>query len=358
MAPTRLRELGISIGFLPPGRNNTITDVPGVCVGHTTLIYDEPRIARTGVTVIMPRQGNIWQDNAFAGYHSFNGNGEMTGIHWLAESGLLCYPIVLCNTHQVGTAHEALVEYGQNKGLTTLSSLAIVAETWDGWLNDMDAFHLTKEHVVTAIENAKPGPVAEGNVGGGCGMICHDFKGGIGTSSRVVDTPSGQFTIGVLVQANHGDRKDLRVDGLPVGLELDYNHTPNAYDEAATVSSSIIIVIATDAPLLSVQCRRLAKRATIGFARVGGLGHNSSGDIFLAFATGNHIPSSGEKRHHVEMLPHHHLNSLFEGVIEAVEESILNALIAAETLHGYKGHTAYALPLDDLQQVMAKYGHE
>jgi D-aminopeptidase len=353
MSRARLRELGITIGRHPTGEHNAITDVPGVWVGHTTLIYDQPRIARTGATVILPREGNIWKDNAFAGYHVFNGTGEMTGMHWLAESGLLCYPVVLTNTHQVGTAHEALVAYGQRTGKTSLSSLAVVAETWDGWLNDLDAFHLTQKHVIAALEAAGPGPVEEGNVGGGTGMICHDFKGGIGTSSRLVETSSGQFTLGALVQANHGDRHNFRVDGIPVGQELDYDHTPNPFDEPASFPSSIIIIIATDAYLLPMQCQRLARRATLGLARVGGIGHNGSGDIFLAFATGNHI--TGNSPYDIKMLPNHHLNPMFEAAAEAVEESILNALTSAETMTGFKGRTAHALPLDELQRVVRKY---
>ena len=353
MQRARLRDLGIKIGRHPTGNHNAITDVPGVWVGHTTLIYDHPRIARTGVTVILPREGDIWKDNAFSGYHVFNGTGEMTGMHWLAESGLLCYPVVLTNTHQVGTAHEALVAYGQRTGQTDLSSLAVVAETWDGWLNDLDAFHLTHEHVIAALESAQPGPVEEGNVGGGTGMICHDFKGGIGTASRIVETPSGQFTLGALVQANHGDRYNFRVDGVPVGQELDYSQIPNPFDETTRPSSSIIIVIATDAPLLPVQCQRLARRAALGLARVGGIGHNGSGDIFLAFATGNHLSGSGPFE--IKMLPHHHLNPLFEAVAEAVEESILNAMTSAETMTGFRNRLVHALPLDELQRAMNRY---
>ncbi|MFL7891070.1 MAG: P1 family peptidase [Anaerolineales bacterium] len=355
MAGYRIRELGINIGHLHPGPYDAITDVPGIWVGQKTLIFDEPRIARTGVTVIMPREGDIWKDNAFAGYHTFNGTGEMTGMHWLEESGMLCYPVVLTNTHQVGTAHQALVAYGQESGQTTLSSLAVIAETWDGWLNDLDAFHITQENVIEALKSAKPGKVQEGNVGGGTGMICHDFKGGIGTASRVVETPSGTFTVGALVQANHGERRDLRVDGVPVGLELDYKHTPSPFDEDLPAGSSIIIILATDAPLLPVQCKRLARRAALGMARVGGIGHNGSGDIFLAFAMGNHIPGSKKSAYQLEMLPHHHLNDLFLGAIESVEESILNALTSAETMTGYQGHTAYALPIEDMLQVMKKY---
>ncbi len=354
MSRARLRDLGIIIGSLPTGPLNAITDVPGVWVGHRTLIYDQPRLARTGVTVILPRSGQIWQDNACAAYHTFNGTGEMTGVHWLAESGLLCYPIAITNTHQVGTAHKALVAYGQEKGLTRYSALPVVAETLDRWLNDIDAFHITEEHVYEALESAGPGPVAEGNVGGGTGMICHDFKGGIGTASRVVESKSGSYLVGVLVQANHGDRLDLRVDGVPVGREIDSQQVPLPWDTPRH-ASSIIMVVATDAPLLPGQCRRLAKRATLGLARTGGMGYNSSGDIFIAFATGNHIPGETQELLDIKMLPHHHLDIFFRAVAEAVEEAILNALTSAETMTGYQGHTAYALPLDELQAVMAKY---
>ncbi|NUP89771.1 MAG: P1 family peptidase [Candidatus Sumerlaeia bacterium] len=210
MARARLRDLGITIGTLPPGPHNAITDVPGVWVGQTTLIYDEPRVARTGVTMIVPREGNIWTDNAFAAYHTFNGTGEMTGVHWLAESGLLCYPIAITNSHQVGIVRDSLVAYTKENNLSDSSALPVVAETYDGWLNDIDAFHLTQAHIYAALHAARSGPVEEGNVGGGTGMICHDFKGGIGTASRLVDCPSGRYTVGALVQANYGDRALLR----------------------------------------------------------------------------------------------------------------------------------------------------
>lgn len=354
MTRPRLRDLGITIGDLPTGTYNAITDVPGVQVGHSTLIYDEPRVARTGVTAIVPRDGDIWHNHAFAACHSFNGCGELTGMHWLEESGMLSYPIVLTTTHHVGTAHEAVVAYGQEQGLTELSSLAVVGETWDGWLNDLDAFHIKREHVYEALANAKSGLVAEGNVGGGTGMICHDFKGGIGTSSRVVETSSGRFTVGALVQANHGAREDLRVDGVPVGRLIDVERVPSGWSDVAPPeppsSSSVLIILATDAPLLPFQCRRLVKRATVGFARVGGIGHNRSGDIFLAFATGNDLPK-GEPAS-LKMIPNHHMSPLFSAAAEAVEEAILNVLIAAETMTGYKGRTAYALPHDELQRIM------
>lgn len=354
MTRPRLRDLGITIGNLPPGPHNAITDVAGVLVGHTTLIYDEPRLARTGVTIILPRDGNIWRDNAFAAYHTFNGTGELTGTHWLNESGLLCYPIGITNSHQVGIVRDSFVAYAKEHGYSDSSALAVAAETYDGWLNDIDAFHVTKAHVYQALESASSGPVAEGNVGGGTGMICHDFKGGIGTASRLVDTASGQYVVGALVQSNYGDRHLLRVDGAPVGRAIGPEQVPLPWSESPQ-GGSIIVVVATDAPLLPVQCKRLAQRATVGMARVGGVGHNGSGDIFLAFATGNHFPASATGLYELKMMPHHHLNPFFEAVAEAVEESILNALTAAETMTGFKGHTAYALPLDELQRVMARY---
>jgi D-aminopeptidase len=355
MPRPRVRDLGIIIGSYPTGEHNAITDVPGLWVGHKTLIYDQPRIARTGLTVILPRQGQIWHDNAFAAFHSFNGCGELTGMHWLAESGLLCYPIVLTNTHHVGTVHEALVAYGVEKGLAPESSLAIVGETWDGWLNDMDAFHITREHVYEALAAAGPGPVDEGNVGGGTGMICHDFKGGIGTASRLVEIDKETYTLGVLVQANHGSREDLRVDGVPVGRLLGADQVPLAWGHQPQ-PSSIIVVIATDAPLLPGQNARLARRAAVGFARAGGIGHNGSGDLFLAFATGNAIPAGRQEHFSIRYLPNHKMNPLFSAAGEAVEEAIINVLTAAETMTGIHGNTAYALPLDDLVAIMAGYG--
>jgi len=354
MTRARLRDFGFTIGHLPPGPNNAITDVPEVRVGHTTLIYDHPRVARTGVTVILPRAGNIWQDNAFAAYHTFNGTGELTGTHWLNESGLLCYPIGLTNSHQVGLVRDSFVAYAKEHGHSDSSALAIAAETYDGWLNDIDAFHLTRAHVYQALDAAAGGPVAEGNVGGGTGMICHDFKGGTGTASRLVDSRSGRYTVGVLVQTNYGDRHQLRVDGVPVGREIGPDKTPLP-EKKPFMDGSIIVIIATDAPLLPVQCKRLAQRATVGLARAGGVGQNSSGDIFLAFATGNHFADSAGELYELKMVPHHHLNPFFEAVAEATEEAILNALTAAETMIGFEGRTVYALPLAELQHVMAKY---
>lgn len=353
MTRQRLRELGIQIGDLPTGPHNAITDVPGVWVGHHTLIHDEQRVARTGVTMVVPRENSIWENYAFAAWHSFNGNGEMTGLPWLDESGMLGSAIGITNTHQVGVVRDALVRYSVAQGFTKSFILPVVAETYDGWLNDINAFHITTEDALAALAVASPGPVAEGNVGGGTGMICHGFKGGIGTASRQVEI-GGTFTVGALVQANYGSRADLRVDGVPVGRILDEAHTPLPRP-SVTPGGSIIVILATDAPLLPVQCRRLAQRATVGLARVGGYGHNGSGDIFLAFATGNELPAGIESLRNLQMLPHHQMDRLFHAAVEAVEESILNALCAAETMTGFQDRTVHALPQEDLVKVMAQY---
>jgi D-aminopeptidase len=278
----------------------------------------------------------------------------MTGMHWLTESGLLCGPIGITNTHQVGLVRDTMIAYAKQNKFSHDSALPVVAETYDGWLNDLDAFHLTQAHVYEAFNSASSGPVAEGCVGGGTGMICHDFKGGIGTASRRVASKSGQYMVGVLVQTNHGDRHLLRIDGVPVGREIGPDHTPLPWVESPQ-GGSIIVIIATDAPLVSSQCKRLAQRATVGLARVGSVGHNGSGDIFLAFATGNHFPSNADAPVPLQMLPNHHLNPFFEAVAEAVEEAILNSLTAAETTTGFKGRTAYALPLDEVERIMARY---
>jgi D-aminopeptidase len=351
----RLRDLGITIGVLPTGHFNAITDVPGVSVGHSTLIYDQPRLARTGVTIIMPREEPVWDNQAFAGFHVLNGNGDFTGTHWIEESGLLTSPIGLTNTHQVGIVRDTLVEYEFEQRKMEAFALPAVAETYDGWLSDINGFHVKREHVYEAIANASSGAVLEGCVGGGTGMICYDFKGGIGTASRVITNRNGRMTIGALVQANHGDRSLLHIDGVPVGRELDYRHTPSGWDEPP-VSSSVIVILATDAPLLPTQCKRLAQRATIGLARTGCVGHNGSGDLFLAFSTGNTIPARPEKLVPVNMMPNMQMNLLFEAAAEVVEEAVLNAMTAAETTVGFKGRTAYELPLEDLKQVMRKYG--
>ena len=347
----RLRDLGIEIGDLPTGTHNSITDVAGVRVGHATLIHDEPTVARTGVTMIVPRDGGIWTDFAHAGWFNFSGNGEMTGLPWIEESGLLGSPIGLTSTHQVGLVRDFLVKAAVETGHTDAFHLPVVAETWDGWLSDADSFPLTEVEARMAYTSAAAGPVAEGCVGGGTGMICHELKGGIGTSSRMVESRSGVFTVGVLVQANYGRRRDLRVDGFPLGRHLGFDVVPSAWDEPPN-GGSIIVVAATDAPLLPIQCSRMARRITVGLARVGGYGHDSSGDIFLVFSTGNHLPVSKEPWT-VDVLPHREMDDLFHAVADATEESILNALVAAETMSGQRGRTAHALPLDRMEELVA-----
>lgn len=357
MARARLRDLGIEIGRFPPGPYNAISDVHGVRVGHQTIIRDSPRVARTGVTIIQPRGGQIGHNYAFSGVSALNGNGELTGAHWISETGLLTTPIGLTNTYEVGIVRDAIIEYALQNGYpqTDSSELPVVAETYDGWLNDIGAFHLTKEDVFQALDRAAGGPIEEGNVGGGTGMICHEFKGGIGTASRLVQTPASPYTLGALVQANYGDRLLLRIDGVPVGRMIGTEAPALPWVELPT-SSSIIVVIATNAPLVPIQCQRLARRATIGLARAGGYGANSSGDIFLAFATGNPIPCKPKEAIPIQMLPNEQMSPLFEAAAEAVEEAILNALVAAETMTGYKQRTAYALPLERVAEIFQTRG--
>jgi D-aminopeptidase len=351
MTRARVRELGITIGDMSPGPLNAITDVPGVRVGHTTVIRDDP-VVRTGVTMITARDDRIWEDYAFCAWHRFNGNGELTGIPWIEESGLLGSPIGLTNTNQVGLVRDALVRHAAEAGYRDPFHLPVVTETYDGWLSDIDAFALTEQDAFDALAGAASGPVAEGNVGGGTGMLCHEFKGGIGTSSRIVDTEIGSYTVGVLVQANYGERRHLRFDGMPVGRWIGVDKVPAAGDD--DTDGSIIVVIATDAPLIPIQCSRLAQRATVGVARVGSNGRNGSGELFLAFATGNSIHTGTSDLHRLEMVPHPQMNPFFEATADATEEAILNALCAAETMTGYKGRTAYAIPLDPIREMAAR----
>jgi D-aminopeptidase len=342
---TRLRDLGVTIGTERPGPLNAINDVAGVTVGHATVIRDEPRVARTGVTIVNTRPRDEQTDLCYAGMYSFNGNGEMTGSHWLEESGLLTGPIGITNTHQVGLVRDALVADEVGRDPDALWCLPIVGETYDGFLSDIDAFHLTVADVRAAIDDAEqPGPVREGNVGGGTGMICHEFKGGIGTSSRTVDLAGTTYTIGALVQANYGGRELLRLDGRPIGREIGADVVPLPGDPTVADSGSIIVIIATDAPLLADQCKRLARRATVGLARVGGTGGNGSGDIFLAFSTHNRVPLRVTDATTVTTLPAGVMTPLFDATAEAVEESIWNALCAAETMTGHRGRTVHAIP--------------
>jgi D-aminopeptidase len=344
----------VAIGRLPSGPNNAITDVPGVGVGQVTLIREEPSVVRTGVTMVVPRDNEIWDDYAFCGWHSFNGNGEMTGLPWIDESGMLGSPIAITNTHQVGMVRDALVRYAVERRNETGFILPVAAETYDGWLSNAGSFPLTESDAIEAVDQAAGGPVAEGNVGGGTGMICHEFKGGTGTSSRVVDLAMHSFTVGVLVQANYGSRRDFRIDGVPVGRHIGYDLVPAPWP-AHERDGSIIVVIATDAPLLATQCSRLARRATVGLARVGGVGHNGSGDLFVAFATGNRPSGRDHSLRDLKMLPHEALDPFFAAVADATEEAIVNALCAAETMTGYRGRTAHALPVEEVAKILSRY---
>jgi D-aminopeptidase len=377
----RARELGIGIGRGAPGPDNAITDVGGVSVGHATLVAGEgPRRTgrgpvRTGVTVVLPREGLARDAPLFAGCHRLNGNGDMTGLEWIRESGTLTTPIAITNTHSVGVVRDALIaaelEARSDDGLYWC--MPVVGETFDGVLNDINGMHVTVADVRAALAAARPGPVDEGSVGGGTGMICHEFKGGIGTSSRVLAAQDGGWTVGALVQANHGRRALLRVDGAPVGRVLDTDRVPSPFDmlaakragrTSAAGAGSIIVVLATNAPLLPHQCERLAQRAGLGVARAGGGLEDSSGDLFIAFATGNDdIPrvdygSDAGGPFAVRMLPNQAMTPLFEAAAEATEEAIVNALLAAGTVTGADDITAHGLTGELLTEALAELRSE
>ncbi len=372
----KARDLGLTMGSLPSGPRNAITDVAGVRVGHTTLISGEGELVRgegpvrTGVTVIIPGE-EPWKRPIFAAPHRLNGNGEMTGLEWVRESGQLTSYIGLTNTHSVGVVRDALVAH---EGTTRPAgeeywSLPVVAETWDGALNDLNGFHVRPEHVFEAIANAHHGHVAEGSVGSGTGMIAHGFKGGIGTASRVVSESDGGYTVGVLVQANHGRRDRLSIDGKLVGphiiLPSDDETGGEVRDARFTTqlpegSGSIIVIVATDAPLLPHQCARLAQRSTLGIGRVGGAGENGSGDLTLCFATGSgQIPAGfsggeGPVSYELTALSNDRIDPLFYAAIEATEEAIVNAMLASDTMVGINGATRYGLPHDQLLALLAE----
>ena len=355
----KARELGIAVGTGEPGRHDAITDVDGVRVGHATLIEGDD--VRTGVTVVFPHEGDPGSDPVFAGCHRLNGNGELTGLEWVRESGLLTTPIGLTNTHSVGVVRDALIAWSIRRGLMKEDewSLPVVGETWDGTLNDINGLHVKPEHVFEAIESASDGSVGEGNVGSGTGMICHGFKGGIGTASRLVDVGGpgmpGPYALGVLVQANHGARERLSIEGVPVGRELGADRVPIAGLARPPGGGSIIIVVATDAPLLPHQLHRVAQRAGLGVARLGGAGENGSGDIFIAFSTANRGLAGGGTRS-VEMLGNDAINPLFYAAIEATEEAIVNALLQAETMTGKGGATAHRLDPELLVELVRRAG--
>ena len=352
----RARDLGIPFDGTP-GAFNAITDVPGVTVGYTTLIRDEGKHAvRTGVTAILPRGTATLTQPVYAALFSLNGNGEMTGSHWIEESGTLEGPFMITNTHSVGAVHDAVIRWriaqGNPDGSGFWWSLPVVAETWDGELNDINGFHVKAEHVATAIESARGGKVAEGNVGGGTGMSCFQFKCGSGTSSRVVSLRGGsKYTVGAFVQANFGSRNELRIAGVPVGQHM----KSDMKRERTTDQGSIIIAIATDAPLLPHQLKRLARRASMGLARTGSYAGHGSGDIFIAFSTANDI-SNTHAPAVVQALGNDQLDFLFVATVRAVEEGIANAMVAAETMIGVDGHTVRAIDHKALQDVLRQHG--
>ena len=353
----RARDLGVPFEGTPAALN-AITDVAGVEVGQVTLISGEGKLVqgkgpvRTGVTAVLTRGKNS-TDQVFGAWFTLNGNGEMTGTTWVEESGFIEGPIMITNTHSVGTVRDAVIAWQMKKQGKTFQpwSLPIVAETWDGFLNDINGFHVKPEHVAQALDQAATGPVAEGNVGGGTGMVVHQFKGGIGTSSRKFEIGADSYTVGVLVQGNYGSRSGLTIAGVPVGREI----TDLMPKEVPADTGSIIVVIATDAPLLPHQLKRVVKRAALGIARNGGIGGNSSGDIFIAFSTANAGAGKETNLATLKMLPNDHINPVFAATVQATEEAIINAMVAAETMTGVNGNTVYALPHDRLKDALRKY---
>ena len=356
-ARPRARDLGVPFDGTP-GPLNAITDVAGVTVGHATIISGQGKLVvgqgpvRTGVTAVFPR-GARNGDPVFGGWFALNGNGEMTGTTWLEESGFLAGPVMITNTHSVGIVRDAVIEWLVKKGFEFDWSLPVVAETWDGALNDINGFHVTKQHTFAALDSARAGPVTEGNVGGGTGMICNQFKGGIGTASRRLPADRGGYTVGVLVQCNYGGRGRFSVAGVPVGQEI-----TDLLPTRVTIpdeGGSIIIVIATDAPLAPHQLKRIATRASLGVGRLGGTGANPSGDIFVAFSTANPGAAKPDANVSVTMLPNERISPLFEATIQATEEAIVNAMVAAQTMTGANDLRVYALPHDRLRAALRKY---
>ena len=362
----RARDIGIPLNGIT-GEFNSITDVKGVLVGHETIIKGDGKLVigrgpiRTGVTAILPR-GKVF-DPVFSGWYSLNGNGEMTGTTWVEESGFLEGPILITNTHSVGIVRDAVIEWQYNNKLfKTLYdikdlfwSLPVVGETYDGSLNDINGFHVKKEHAIKALENAQGGIILEGGVGGGTGMICHGFKGGIGTSSRKINLDGKNYTLGVLVQANYGNRNDLTISGVPVGKEIQDLKPKITYGEKTDGLGSIIVVVATDAPFLPNQLKRIVRRVPIGISRVGGYGSNGSGDIFISFSTANSKAFDRENEKSITFLPNDEMNPFFIATVQATEEAILNALISAKTMIGINDNVVYELPHDRLKKVLKKY---
>ena len=353
----RARDLGVPFDG-QPGAFNAITDVKGVEVGHTTLISGSGKLkvgegpVRTGVTAVLPR-GKDSKDAVFGAWFTLNGNGEMTGTTWVEDSGFVDGPIMITNTHSVGVVRDAVIAWKVKRGDPDMEgywwSLPVVAETWDGDLNDINGFHVKPEHAFHALDSAHSGLVEEGNVGGGTGMICNEFKGGIGTSSRILGVKEGGYTVGVLVQCNYGRRDQLRIAGVPVGREIPENVV------ASKDVGSIIVVVATDAPLIPTQLKRIARRVCLGLGRDGSYSGDGSGDIFIAFSTANPGVASAKTAHDVKMLPNEQLDPIFLATVQATEEAVINAMVAAETMTGIDNHTVIALPHDRLREVLKKY---
>jgi L-aminopeptidase/D-esterase-like protein len=353
----RARDLGVPFDGTP-GLLNAITDVKGVEVGHTTLISGEGPLkvgigpVRTGVTAILPRGRNS-TEAVFAAWFTLNGNGEMTGTTWVEDSGFLDGPVMITNTHSVGVVRDAVIGWKVKRGKPDMEgywwSLPVVAETWDGFLNDINGFHVKPEHVIHALDSAHAGKVEEGNVGGGTGMVCNEFKGGIGTASRLLDAKLGGYTVGVLVQCNYGRRDQLRIAGVPVGIEIP-EHPAYKSD-----TGSIIVVVATDAPLIPTQLKRMARRVSLGLGRNGSYSGDGSGDIFIAFSTANSGSVSAKGPHPITLLSNDSLDPIFLATVQATEEAVINAMVAAETMTGINNHTVIALPHNRLREVLKKY---
>jgi len=362
----RARDLGVPFDGTP-GPLNAITDLDGVLVGHTTLIEGSGKLVvgkgpiRTGVTAVLPRGADsIWR-RSFAGWYSQNGNGEMTGTTWVEESGFLEGPVMITNTHSVGVVRDAViawrVAHGGADATESWWSLPVVAETWDGWLNDVNGFHVKPEHVFHAIDTAHGGAVEEGNVGGGTGMICNGFKGGIGTSSRKLTDKEGAYIVGVLVQCNFSgaSRQNLRIAGIPVGREIPGKEPYSWLRSDSDETGSIIVVVGTNAPLLPHQLKRMARRVTLGLGRTGSISGNGSGDIFIAFSTANPSANQTDQVVDLKMLPNDRMDPLFAATVQATEEAIVNAMVAAEDMTGIDGHHVTALPHERLRAVLAEY---
>ncbi|MHB8501616.1 MAG: DmpA family aminopeptidase [Candidatus Acidiferrales bacterium] len=363
-AKPRARDLGVPFDGTP-GPLNAITDVSGVTVGDTTLISGEGKLqigkgpVRTGVTAILPRGKASMSDPVFAGWWSLNGNGEMTGTTWVEESGFLEGPVMITNTHSVGVVRDAVIRWRVNHGQPDPTgywwSLPVVAETWDGWLNDINGFHVKAEDAFQAIDSAHGGPVEEGNVGGGTGMICNEFKGGIGTSSRRFEIKGASYTVGVLVQCNYGRRKNLLIAGVPVGREIAQDPAYASASFGEVERGSIIVVVATDVPLVAHQLKRLARRVSLGLGRDGSTSGNGSGDIFIAFSTANPGAAAADHLVDLKMLPNDLMESVFASTVQATEAAVINAMVAAETMSGIENHKVIALPHNELREVLKKY---